>query len=830
MQIQHNMSAATADRNLKTNENKLKTAIERLSSGYRINAADDDAAGLTISEKLRWQIRGLERASKNIQDGISLTQVADGALNEVHSMLDRMKELAVQAANDTNTELDRASIQDEIDQIKSEVNRISTDTSFNDIRIFKPTNTPEITGSPTDILVFHEDYSGGVREGGIIYNGKRYAYEDMTNLEYDGNGNIKAGTYPVKVYAEDNMGDITPITIKLIFDGGDRIPSGREYELDPRNDGIYIDLIKHDWSEVRDANGKSLDPANVQGGTYSFKHAGLNISFKVEDGSDLGSVIESLKKDGLTTYMLRSSDVTEEQPLIIPSLEITPYSQPVTQNKQHLIPGDTVDNINAHPTAYQMYADENEIYMYLPAANRVDGVNQDYIFTRITWKDLGLTEWMRYQPGASPEWVNPDNNVSQGEQPKGYVYRDSITGITIPFTIDSEVSFKEVINGINDWEIRVDTTNEMIFKPTTTGGSATITMGSHSDSLDAYGTQFQMGRDMSGQMTLATNSPITETSGNLSYTMSDAGGTTYTFSSPNATDAVRNRVESSLRSYISQYRAALERQLSNAHAPSTPPALSAPSISTTTSDSVTFTATPGGYTMDLGFSQRLDNTCVTLNPADFGTPQWDNVSREWHLPTTPTTNDLINTLTANGTLKSVTDGIMDSLTSTTMSVQTDPGPVKTENHIFRDLTTTNKRYSSTVIPGDREVKIQAGCQKNQYIAIKLPPMNTALMRVGGVNVSDHAKASAGIGRIDYAIDFISDMRSGYGATQNRLEKARSINDTTAENSQAAESLIRDADMAEESMHFARHSILQQAGQSMLAQANHQPQAVFRLLS
>jgi len=155
------MSSVTANNNLKKTTKNLRVSTKRLSTGYRINSAADDAAGLTISEKLRWQIRGLNRASDNIQDGISLIQVADGALQEVHQMLDRMKELAVQGANDTNTDEDRTAIQDEIDQIKKEINRISTDTEFNEIRIFKPTNIPEIKGSPTDILVYHEDYNGG---------------------------------------------------------------------------------------------------------------------------------------------------------------------------------------------------------------------------------------------------------------------------------------------------------------------------------------------------------------------------------------------------------------------------------------------------------------------------------------------------------------------------------------------------------------------------------------------------------------------------------------------------------------------------------------------
>lgn len=131
MIINHNISALNTYRQLSINNNAGSRSLEKLSSGYRINRAGDDAAGLAISEKMRGQIRGLNMASKNAQDGISLIQTAEGALNETHSILQRMRELAVQAANGTNTDSDREEIQKEIDQLKSEINRISTDTEFN---------------------------------------------------------------------------------------------------------------------------------------------------------------------------------------------------------------------------------------------------------------------------------------------------------------------------------------------------------------------------------------------------------------------------------------------------------------------------------------------------------------------------------------------------------------------------------------------------------------------------------------------------------------------------------------------------------------------------
>ncbi|HCL98910.1 MAG TPA: flagellin [Fervidobacterium sp.] len=131
MRINHNLSALNSWRQLTLTNNDMQKTLERLSSGLKINRASDDAAGLAISEKMRGQVRGLDMASKNAQDAISLIQTAEGALSEVHSILQRMRELSVQAATETNTDVDRSNIQSEIDQLRDEIDRISRATEFN---------------------------------------------------------------------------------------------------------------------------------------------------------------------------------------------------------------------------------------------------------------------------------------------------------------------------------------------------------------------------------------------------------------------------------------------------------------------------------------------------------------------------------------------------------------------------------------------------------------------------------------------------------------------------------------------------------------------------
>jgi flagellin len=141
LRIQNNVEAFNAQRQLVSNSDRLGQAMEKLSSGYRINRAGDDAAGLAISEKLRGQIGGLMQASRNANDAVSLVQTAEGALNEVHSMLQRVRELAVQYKNGTLSAGDQTAIQSEVNQLKAEIERIGTDTEFNKTKLLNASGT-----------------------------------------------------------------------------------------------------------------------------------------------------------------------------------------------------------------------------------------------------------------------------------------------------------------------------------------------------------------------------------------------------------------------------------------------------------------------------------------------------------------------------------------------------------------------------------------------------------------------------------------------------------------------------------------------------------------
>ena len=255
MVVQHNMQAMNANRMLNITTGAQSKSTEKLSSGYRINRVADDAAGLTISEKMRKQIRGLDQASTNAQDGVSSVQTAEGALTEVHSMLQRMNELAVQAANGTNSkESDRQAIQDEIDQLTTEIDRVAETTKFNEIYLLKG----DSNGGTKN--VFMKGHDAGLK--GTLTDSAKSATFVMDDL--------KAGDKVTIAGKEYSIGSTEADVKKLIVDPGAGKSStvkidGTEYKLNHTGGNLEIlkDGNKVTKADVGITTGTTTDPASL---------------------------------------------------------------------------------------------------------------------------------------------------------------------------------------------------------------------------------------------------------------------------------------------------------------------------------------------------------------------------------------------------------------------------------------------------------------------------------------------------------------------------------------------------------------------------------------
>ena len=242
MVVQHNMQAMNANRMLNVTTSTQAKSTEKLSSGYKINRAADDAAGLTISEKMRKQIKGLDQASTNAEDGVSSVQTAEGALTEVHSMLQRMNELAVQASNGTNSESDRSAIQDEISQLTTEIDRVSETTKFNETYLLKGQD-----GKKTINMNAHD---AGLA-GKLVDNGDGTATFTMDELKSGDKVSIGGKTYEIGS-SVDEVKDLikTPDTGDVDVQIGDKnfkITSAGDVQ-DKDGNMLYVQSPKGDGS------------------------------------------------------------------------------------------------------------------------------------------------------------------------------------------------------------------------------------------------------------------------------------------------------------------------------------------------------------------------------------------------------------------------------------------------------------------------------------------------------------------------------------------------------------------------------------------------------
>lgn len=414
MIIQHNLIANFSNRQLGINSTNKAKSMEKLGSGYRISRAADNAAELSISEKMRGQIRGLNQASQNMQDGLSLLQTADGAYNEVHSILQRMRELSVQSATDTYTDEDRGLINDEYQALKKEVNRISRQTEFNTQKIIND-DTVSVGGTPEDIKIFTTNDD---KYGGIVYQGVRYDWSKF----------ILSGGTDTLAAANPKDGDYILETVhgtKLYFtkEKGTNIPDiSKKYDIQADSSKIQIDDYTYSWSDILGEDGSPLNKANPQEGLYSLAHKGSQIGFYVVSGDTFDDVIDNLKASGAGSKSSWESKIDSTQNIkAVYDLQRITTSIAITNSKK--------DNVDS-PSI--IHADTTGIWLNNNAA--------------VAWGDLDFNP--PFYNGSS-KGVDFTTGKGIGSDTK-VTFKCMDTDIAFTFTISEEASMEEVIAGLNN--------------------------------------------------------------------------------------------------------------------------------------------------------------------------------------------------------------------------------------------------------------------------------------------------------------------------------------------------------------------------------------------
>lgn len=367
MVIQHNLQAMNSNRMLGLTGVARTKSIEKLSSGYRVNRAADDAAGLSVSEKMRRQMRGLSQSKENIQDGISYCNVAEGALSEISDMLARVEELAVQSANGTNTSVDRSYIDTEVQQIFKEIDRIFKNTTFNEQEIWPPVLEPHASGSPADYSMYSMNRADGSKVlAGIEYMGHRYSWTDLgiawdedtqtftESNKYIIDSSVLKDDSSTKADDYDSTGDSAVFTIET--KAGQSVASvQKNYSWSADNKGIRIDGVLAD-GEIGSIEGNStwrfmgINPGTtVFSGEYEFDYYGMNVSFDVAGDMDWDDFTDAINKPN---YKIDWHSTT------IGQSQDKPVTSSGSEVSRIIINASDKDNIANN---YKAVADENKI-------------------------------------------------------------------------------------------------------------------------------------------------------------------------------------------------------------------------------------------------------------------------------------------------------------------------------------------------------------------------------------------------------------------------------------------------------------------------------------
>ncbi len=469
--VSHNLMAMNANRQFNIVTKSKAKSNEKLSSGYRINRAADDAAGLSISEKMRNQIRGLNQGSKNLNDGISFSNVAEGALQEVHNILGRMKELSVQAANDTNALEDRQAIQDELDCLKKEINRISRSTEFNGYKIFQKDYAIEFSDDIQVVQIFDAN-NGNPSDpdsyGGIIVDGStRIAWKDIDpDMVYQdattGETMFKAGTYQVSAGG---------CTLTIECEEGSRPPEiTTQFPVEASASGITVAGTLISWDDVLDEDDNSIT-GSLHEGTYHFSYNGGEGSFTVDACSNsLQDVINGINHRN-DKFGRKYTNV---------------YDGYYRAQAVDIV--DTGSKMQVNQSIYNAIANNQDLSATLKADTDglwiVDANGNEIADSKKSWADLGISSW------DSGSDISDDNRYTYSYNQNGY-------DIQFDFFLTTETSLDSVIQGINnadisDRAIKTNTETTLQFSP----GSCVVdgVVKSQNNKLSIY-EEAALGRD-----------------------------------------------------------------------------------------------------------------------------------------------------------------------------------------------------------------------------------------------------------------------------------------------------------------------------------------------
>jgi flagellin len=773
----NNIPSLQAYNALTATNSALQKSINRLSTGLRINSAADDAAGLAISEKMRAQIKGLDRAMSNAQDGISMIQTAEGALSETHSILQRMRELSVQSANDTLTQEDRQYIQLEVDQLSEEITRIANTTQFNKKKLLD--GSAAVLWS-ADKLTTKATVNGGLLQ--VDQFGQKAAVE---------------GNFKISIDATPGQGEIQKTDIFKI-----------------KHKNVIMNLSANNTAGV-----KGVEVDGLPAGDYKVSQNDL-----VASGASLGGAYGLTSNDILTGAAGNFGKGNASILLEITNVD-TSAKQVTFRVQANIL---QADGTVASYSADNLIVDKDGIvgspydklgdYILKGDAIKVD----DAKFTNYQEGDKAVINVVGAQTGGDVS-IKVETRLNE-DWPE---YWD----VTIPATDKITRNYNISTTGVKDKDVQfknfyLNENNGTVYEGNVILSFNELSTSNNGKTLATFEAAY-VGQVARGDVKLRDLDKFWDANGKfmlddaqtISIYQGDGKNTSVTLYSTDTLNDVRDKLNDAIAYGLGQADYAGQNA----------------------DKFVSFVEDTKGNTLDavagtlvirslipgadgqLNFSGGEDIIkAFSLNVIQEARENSFNVSvYDAHSGMAVATNERITGNVLYGVVNPNVDVEFDAMAN--IRVQWN-GSTKSF-----DLRKEAATYSTVLHLADNTTIFQIGANEGEDMGINIGDMSAHALGVDNILVTDRESAARSITVLDNAIRKVSTQRAKLGAYQNRLEHTITNLTTASTNTTAAESRIRDADMAQEMVNFTKLNILSQAGTSMLAQANQLPQNVLSLL-
>ena len=929
MRIQHNIPAMSSYRNYTNNTNALAKNLEKLSSGYRINRAGDDAAGLAISEKMRAQITGLKAAQKNVKDGTSLVKTAEGAMQEIHDMLNRMDYLATQSANGTyQNAVDREALQKEVTALKDEINRIADSANFNGIKLLDGSLSSQnltaegvkaSTKSIIEGLTINEGANGGGTKGeatidvsSLFGTGDSLAIE-FTDSTLGTSGtktlNFGAGANDIKGATAEEQAE--SIKSALSSDAGisqkfDVKVDGSKVTLTAKEEGASEAAVKsvkvNDKGVTFGAGAYTLgtkatsSPAKAEKGGFTKLFDGTNTSLDVRDGDVLTFTFKDAQGNAnLVAKVNVTKDMIGGGPADTTTNIVNALKEARFENKDGTVADESRFKVGDlfDITANAKLADKSSEQGSVNVAAKLDGQFDIVSVARSNAEDSSRNTTVTATNCATAGTANVASTyaITRTDDNTNFSAGDKIQ---LTGSLSDGRNFNIELTAGKDFAIGNNyaaTLTNMKTQLEKTGDDATMVTLSDGKQVKA-GEIFGTGKEITIGAASATGITFTSAKAgpadpgvgsaisNVSFTPSDpaavkteitkgtdpsaaessftfedgvgygtaitVGGKTYELVA-DARDVTNRSNEAVVVSDLSDPNAIASAfaQKINENAPSANDPADA--------DAKEYTATVDGATVKITTHAKGSD----VKAMEITTPYGDEV---------PTVSFKFDpSLVKAGSYMTISDGTNsntyefvkkgEKASSGRIAIEVsdfDKIDAKAMGEAFANVAkgatvevaddgtvtiTANEADGSipklnvSFYDGKGGLKLQLGDTSDEYnqLKVSINDMHTTALGIADLDISTQEGAAAAIDVVKNAINYVSDVRGGLGAIQNRLEHTSNNLSVMAENIQDAESSIRDTDVAEEMMSYVKNNILVQSAQAMLAQANQLPQGVLQLL-